>query len=168
MSTEDKKTEDKKIEQGKRYICFTLGIEEYAIPLLTVREVIAVPEITHVPFSPPYFLGIMNLRGQVISVIDLRQKLGIKPNENSETAVIICDIAPLSLGLVVDSINSVLSPQDDEVSEKPDMPNNKNTEYITRVYRKDKQMILMLDIRKTLTGEDQAAVRKAPGFAKAA
>ncbi len=168
MSQEEKKSDEKGTQQGKRYICFNLGTEEYAIPLLTVREVIAVPEITHVPFSPPYFLGIMNLRGQVISVIDLRQKLGIKPNENSETAVIICDLAPLSLGLVVDSINSVLSPKDDEVSEKPEMPNNKNTEYITNVYRKANQLILMLDIKKTLTGEDQAALKKGSGSSKAA
>ena len=61
---------------GDRYLSFNLGVEEYAVPLLAVREVIAMPEYTPVPYTPPYFLGIMNLRGQVISIMDLRQKLG--------------------------------------------------------------------------------------------
>ncbi len=74
-----------------RFLCFSLGNEHYAIPLLTVKEVIAPPETTPVPQTPAYFKGIMNLRGQVISVIDLRTKLGIKPLQSAENAVIICD-----------------------------------------------------------------------------
>ena len=82
---------------GERFLCFSLGAEEYAIPLLVVREVIAMPEYTPVPYTPPYFLGIMNLRGQVISVMDLRQKLGLKPRSDAETTVIICDLNGISL-----------------------------------------------------------------------
>ena len=73
----------------ERFLCFSLGVEEYAIPLLEVREVIAMPEYTPVPYTPPYFLGIMNLRGQVISVMDLRQKLGVTARGDAETTVII-------------------------------------------------------------------------------
>jgi purine-binding chemotaxis protein CheW len=87
---------------GNRYLSFSLGTEEYAIPLLAVKEVIAMPEFTSVPYTPSHFLGIMNLRGQVISVMDLRKKLGIKPGSTAETAVIICDLSPLCIGVVVD------------------------------------------------------------------
>jgi len=146
--------------RGTRYLSFSLGEEDYAVPLLSVKEVIAVPEITPIPFSPPHFLGIMNLRGQVISVIDLRQKLQIKTQKSSETAIIICDLSPLCLGVVVDSINSVLAPSPEEMSGRPDMQSQRNTDYITHVCRKDKKLILFLDVAKTLGVEDlQVAAR---------
>ncbi len=144
-----------------RYLSFRLGNEEYAVPLLAVKEVIAVPEITRVPATPPHFLGIMNLRGQVISVIDLRQKLGIKPQTTAETAVIICDLGQLSIGVVVDSINMVLAPTEADLSEKPEISSNRSTDYITHIYRKDKTMVLFLDIRKALNMEDHAAAAAA-------
>ncbi len=155
-------------DQAVRYLSFTLGAEEYAIPLLTVREVIAVPEVTPIPFTPPHFLGIMNLRGQVISIVDLRQKLGIKPQPVSETAVIICDLAPLCLGVVVDSINSVLLPRAEELSAKPDIQSSKATDYITQIYRKDKKLVLLLDIQKTLGTEDYQMLAKAQKSKQAA
>ena len=137
-----------------RYLSFSLGQEEYAIPLLSVKEVIAIPELTPIPSSPPYFLGIMNLRGQVISILDLRQKLGIKPQNLTETAVIICDLSPLTIGVVVDSINSVLSPKENEVAGKPEMQNNKNTEYITGVFKTEEKLVLLLDLAKALNVAD--------------
>ncbi len=143
-----------------RYLCFALGREEYAVPLLSVKEVIALPDITSVPQTPPYFLGIMNLRGQVISVIDLRAKLTIKPLNSAETAVIICDLKPNSVGVVVDSINSVINPSKDQISEKPEIQSQKNTDYIQAVYREKGRLILLLDISKTLSlGDHQVIAR---------
>ncbi len=142
-----------------RYLAFSLGKEEYAIPLLSVREVIAIPEITPVPQSPSHFLGIMNLRGQVISVIDLRTKFGIKPNSSEETSVVILDMGDHSLGVVVDSVNSVLSPTMDQISDPPEM-DNKNSEAITKVYRKENNLVLILDVYKTLSKEDKSALAR--------
>jgi purine-binding chemotaxis protein CheW len=144
----------------ERFLSFSLGTEEYAVPLLAVREVIALPEFTPVPYTPSYFLGIMNLRGQVISIMDLRQKLGVKPGADTETAVIICDLNGMSIGVVVDSVNTVLNPDAADVSEKPEIQSNRPTDYITGVYRKDKKLILFLDLSKSLSLEDHAAVRK--------
>lgn len=154
-------SDTKSADQGTRYLSFSLGAEEYAIPLLSVREVIGVPEITPVPFTQPHFLGIMNLRGQVISVIDLRQRLGIRPKGGSETAVIICEVAPLCLGVVVDSINSVLSPDPVHISAKPEIQSTRNTDYITAVYRKDQHLVILLDIFKCLSPDDQKALANA-------
>jgi purine-binding chemotaxis protein CheW len=149
-------------DQGKaragRYLCFSLGDEEYAVPLLSVKEVIAMPEFTPVPHSPSHFLGIMNLRGQVISVIDLRKKLGIKTDRATETGVIICDLAPICLGVVVDSINNVLSLTDDQISPKPVVESEKGSDYITGVTRKETKLILLLDIGKALDLADRAAM----------
>lgn len=146
---------------GERFLSFYLGKEEYGIPLLTVREVIAMPEITPIPFTPSHFLGIMNLRGQVISVIDLRTKFNIKPNQTSETAVIICDLGSISLGVVIDSVNAVLAPSADEISSKPEIQSSKSSDYITGVYRKGDKLILFLDLAKTLDVKDVSAIKQA-------
>jgi purine-binding chemotaxis protein CheW len=149
------------LNNGDRFLSFSLGSEQYAIPLLSVKEVIAMADLTAIPQTPPYFLGIMNLRGQVISVMDLRLKLGIKPVVGAETAIIICDLKSLVIGVVVDSINSVLAPKEGEVSDKPEVQSSKNTDYITGVYRFEKQLVLFLDIVKSLSVEDKLAVSKA-------
>lgn len=142
-----------------RYLAFSLGAEEYACPLLSVKEVIALPEFTPIPQTPPYFLGIMNLRGQVISVLDLRTKFGIKPTTSEETSVIIIDLENHSLGVVVDSVNSVLAPTAEELSPRPEIEGSKHADSITGVYRKEKSLVLIIDIYKTLSKEDKTAVK---------
>jgi purine-binding chemotaxis protein CheW len=159
--TETQGTRDAKAVAA-RYLSFSLGNEEYAIPLLSVREVIAMPEVTPIPYTPSYFLGIMNLRGQVISIMDLRSKLGIKAGAAAETSVIICDLNSLSIGVVVDSINCVLSPTEGEVSPKPELQSSKSSDFITGVYRKDKKLVLFLDVAKTLSVEDKTIAAQAP------
>lgn len=152
----------------QRYLSFSLGHEEYAVPLLAVREVIALPDITPVPYTPPHFLGIMNLRGQVISIIDLRLKFNIKVENTTETAVIICDVGTTSLGVVISSVNSVLALDPEEISAKPEIQSYKNTDYITGVTRRDKKLILLLDINKALSVEEHAAIKQATATKKAA
>jgi purine-binding chemotaxis protein CheW len=146
---------------NERYLRISLGQEEYAIPLLRVREVIAVPEVTPIPQTPNYFQGVINLRGQVITVVDMRTKLGIKPLDGPEKAVVICDLGAVSLGLVVDSINSVATPKAEELSERPDLRNQKAMEYITAVYRHERGMVLLVDITKLFNFDDQSVAAKA-------
>ncbi len=154
-------------DDGARYLCFLLGEESYAIPLLSVKEVIAPPEITPVPQTPAYFLGIMNLRGQIISVMDLRSKLGIKPAVSSETSIIICDLISSSIGIVVDSIDSVLSPNREALSTKPEIQSQRNTDYIEGVFRHGDQLVLLIDIVKTLSLGDHQAMSHASQAAQA-
>lgn len=145
-----------------KYICFGLGQEEFAIPLLTVKEVLAIPDITPVPQTPPHFLGIINLRGNVISIMDLRAKFGIKFSTTDETTVIILDFGDYQLGVVVDRVDSVLSLNPDQISNKPHIESSKSTDYISGVYRQDQKLILILDIAKALSVEDRnIATRKA-------
>lgn len=145
-----------------RYLCFNLGKEEYAIPLLAVKEVIAIPDITPVPRTPKDFLGIINFRGQVISVIDLRSRLFIQPVESSENAIIICDLKPNSIGVVVDSINQVITPSANSISEKPDIQGQTNTDYISGIYREKDQFVVLLDISRALNRGDQSQAASAP------
>lgn len=159
---------EEKSGELKRFLEFSLGTEAYAVPLLSVKEVIAYPDITRIPYTPPYFLGIMNLRGQVISVIDLRLKFGIKADQNTETAVIICDLAPLCIGIVVNSVNSVLPLRESEISERPDIQSSKSSDYIIGVTRQDKKLVLLLDMAKAIDVEDQSTAKKAQSSRQAA
>jgi purine-binding chemotaxis protein CheW len=145
---------------NSRYLCFTLGKEDFAIPLLSIKEVIGFPELTPVPQCPPYFLGIMNLRGQVISVVDLRQKLGIKTTKTEETSVIILDVGNNYLGVVVDQVNSVQLLTSEQVSEKPSVDGSKAHEYITGVFRSENKLILVLDLVRALSVDDRSAISK--------
>lgn len=146
--------------EASRFLIFSLCGEQYAVPLLNVKEVIALTDITPVPYSPPHFKGIMNLRGQVISVIDLRLKLRMaKADTSAETAIIILDLSPLSLGIIVDSVESVLAVDQKEIQPPPDVGSGSNTNYIRGVTRKDKKLILLLDIERTLSVEDLRAMK---------
>jgi purine-binding chemotaxis protein CheW len=148
------------MSNNSRYLCFNLGKEEFAIPLLSIKEVIGLPETTPIPQAPTHFLGIMNLRGQVISVMDLRQKLGIKTTNTDETSVIILDLGSYNLGVVVDCVNSVQMLTAQDITEKPVVENSKTYEHITGVFRKNERLILLLDILKALSVEDKTAATK--------
>ncbi len=142
-----------------RFIEFSLGKEDYAIPLLMVREVISVPDTTPIPKSPPHFLGIMNLRGQVISIVDLRKKMKVEGNkQDKEEAVIIVDVGGMNIGVVVDSINKVLAFSSDEICEMPEVENQLNTQFINGVYKKENSLTVLLDIAKVLDIKDMEAI----------
>ncbi len=141
-----------------RFIEFSLGSEDSAIPLLMVREVITLPDTTPIPKAPSHFLGIMNLRGQVISIVDLRKKLKIEARQNKEEVVIIVDIGGMNIGVVVDSINKVLAFSSEDVSEMPEVESQTNTQYIFGVYRKETSLTILLDIAKVLDLKDIEAI----------
>lgn len=105
----------------KRFLEFHLGEESYAVELLKVKEVITPPETTPIPKTPSYVCGLMNLRGLVLTVIDLRKKLGIIPGKDtSQNGVIIFDLGERLVGVMVDSIQKVLTVQDSEIKPLPD------------------------------------------------
>jgi purine-binding chemotaxis protein CheW len=144
------KTQRNDATQTQRYLTFSLRNEEYAVPLLAVKEVIAMPEVTPVPHTPPHFLGIMNLRGQVVSVVDLRLKFGMKAvaEKQQETGVIIFDFGDFTVGGVVCSINSVLTFSGAEIQPKPEVISHVKTDYITGVAKKGEKLIVILDVVK--------------------
>ena len=146
----------------EKYLEFSLGSENYAIPLLRVKEVIPVPQTTVVPNSPNYFKGIMNLRGLIISIIDLRSKLGItsKKNEHVEEAVIIVDVDGFNIGLIVDSINHVLSFSMDKVAEIPEVKSQINAHYIMGVYRSENKLTVLLDLKGILSFAELSKMTK--------
>lgn len=150
----EKKVSGNNNTNSNRYICFNLGNQEYGVPLLSIKEVLGLPEVTPIPQCPNYFLGIMNLRGKVISVMDLRTKIGLKTQNNSETSVMILDLGEQLLGVVVDKVNAVITINMKDITEAPKMEETKATDYIQNVYRHNEQLILLISIAKALSIED--------------
>jgi purine-binding chemotaxis protein CheW len=161
MSQEESKKSDRarQAETSERYLAFLLGKEQYAIPLLQVKEVIEMTEPTPLPESPAHFKGIINLRGQVISVLDLRAKLHLPKIENGpKTAIIILDIDPsVCIGVIVDRINSVLAFHSEDVSSAPDTMSGKD-KYVTGVARRENRLTLILDIKTAINLSEIATV----------
>ena len=144
----------REVDSNQRYLAFSLRAEQYAIPLLQVKEVIGMTDPTPIPQVPSYFKGIINLRGQVISVIDLRTKLQLSTStDGSETSIIILDLESLCLGVIVDSINCVLALEPNDISAPPDGTDAKD-QFLTGVARKDNRLTLLLDIKATLNIQD--------------
>ena len=161
-SPENEGTALKRPEAAQRFLVFSLGQERYAVPLLKVNEVIAPTDITPVPHTPVHFKGIMNLRGQVISIVDLRLKFRLaKADTGPETAIVILDLAPLSLGVVVDSVDSVIAVDSVDIRPTPDIECQIGTDFLTGVTRRDSHLILILDIEKSLNISDLKAIKHA-------
>ncbi len=143
-----------------RYLCFNLGKEEFALPLLSVKEVIGVPDLTPIPQMPAHFMGMMNLRGNVITVLDLRNKMGIKPQPSEEQAVIILEFGGLSLGCVVDNVNSVIALSREQILPRPHMENTKTSQSVLGVIQRDEKLILLLDVSKALSVDEKTFIQQ--------
>ena len=159
MATESGPTQGASSGEVSRFLSFRLDRDDYAIPLLRVKEVIALPELTPVPQTPPHFLGIMNLRGQIISVVDLRLKLNLLAENNEDTCVVICDLAPYVLGVVVSSVTNVLALTPDEIGPRPEV-HGTSTEYVLGVAKLENSLVLILDLAAALGGEDQLTIQR--------
>ncbi len=141
----------RKSTEKDRYLVFSLCEEQYAIPLLKVKEVIGMPTITPVPHAPPHFKGVMNLRGQIISVIDLRVKFRMsRADFTPETAIIVLDFASVVLGVIVDSVASVLAALESELAEVPAIESHLPPGCITGVYRKSERLTFLIDIERAV------------------
>jgi purine-binding chemotaxis protein CheW len=166
---EDSSSRFDKKNGAERHLIFSLGTEEYAVPILKVKEVIEIPDITPIPHTPRHYMGIMNLRGLVISIIDLRLKVkGIAQEIGKKNAVIILDFGSFCFGVAVSSVNRVIPIEHDEVKERPPMESMESLEYIQGVVYRDKRLILILDVSKALNIDDMQAIKHPPSNIKIA
>lgn len=143
--------------EQNRYLCFNVGKDEFAVPLSLIKEVIMVPRITPVPKSEKYFLGFINLRGKVISIIDLRLKLGFSGEIKKDTPALVIEVNHNLYAVVCDTVNQVCSPSSEEITDKPEAgSHNAHSEYITKVFRKKDSLTLIVDLQKALDISDAA------------
>lgn len=140
--------------EGK-YLTFVLGDEEYGLEILKVREIIGHMEITTVPQTPEFIKGVINLRGKVIPVINLRLKFGmpeIEPTE--ETCIIVVDISGTLMGILVDTVSEVLDIAIGDIEPPPAFSDDIATEFILGIGKIKGKVKILLDINKVLSPEE--------------
>ena len=143
--------------QKTKHLIFELASEQYGIPLSSVKEVIAMVEITSVPHVAPFFKGLINLRGRIISVVDLRIKLGLTAGEyeNEKTSIVITDVNDLTIGNIVDDVSEVLGLDESDIERDLDISSTVRREYILGVAKpQDSPLILMLDVKQLLSASE--------------
>jgi purine-binding chemotaxis protein CheW len=143
--------------RGGKYLTFALGNEEYGLEILKVREIIGYMDITAVPRTPAYVKGVINLRGQVISVIDLRAKFSMpEAPKTEETCIIVVDIQQpngrrLNSGIVVDRVSEVLNISGDKIEEPPAFDSSVQVDFILGMGKIGDSVKILLDIDKVLS-----------------
>lgn len=146
------KKDEKTTVSTMRFLQFNLGGESYAVELLKVKEVITPPDMTPIPKAPAYVCGLMNLRGLVLTVIDLRKKLGIAPDkDSSQNGVIIFDLGERLVGVMVDSIQKVMTIPSDHVKPVPDSEGQLSAHFLG-IIQQDEKLTMWLDPRALLDG----------------
>ncbi|MCP4546225.1 MAG: purine-binding chemotaxis protein CheW [bacterium] len=147
---------------GGKFLTFFLDDEEYALEILKVHEIIGMMPITPVPRTPDFVLGVINLRGKVIPVINLRTKFEMDNVEwTDETCIIVVQIDGTQMGAVVDKVSEVLDIADQDVDDTPAFGGDVNTEYILGIGKSGDKVKLMLDIDKVLATEELADLHSA-------
>jgi purine-binding chemotaxis protein CheW len=149
-------------KEGK-YLTFALAHEEYGLEILKVREIIGYIDVTAVPQTPRYVKGVINLRGQVIPVVDLRTKFGMAAAEvTDETCIIVVEIAhaerTFNTGIVVDRVQEVLDIGGEDIEEAPQFGVSVNTDFILGMGKVNEAVKILLDIDRVLSHEEWNAV----------
>jgi purine-binding chemotaxis protein CheW len=140
--------------QHGRYLTFSLGKEIYGIEIRLVKEIICIQPITQVPEVPSYVKGIINLRGKIIPVIDVRLKFGKESaGYNDRTCIIVIETGELSIGMIVDNVSEVLSIADNDIVEPPDLAGFRNR-YIKGIGKSDNSVKLLLDCEKLINNNE--------------
>ena len=134
-----------------RYLTFQVGKEMYGIQIRYVIEIVGLQPVTVMPEMPEYIKGVINLRGKIISIMDIRLRFSLPSKEyDDRTCIIVIDMNGVSVGLVIDSVSDVLTIGDNEIMKKPEMSTKVECDYISSLGKKDDQVILLIDCEKLL------------------
>jgi purine-binding chemotaxis protein CheW len=147
------------LDKKGKYLTFALANEEYGLEILKVREIIGYMAITAVPQTPPYVKGVINLRGQVIPVVDLRAKFGMETTETTEqTCIIVVEMTQgsrtFSTGIVVDNVEEVLDIAGEAIEEAPQFGSDIDTNFILGMGKIGNTVKILLDIDRVLGGHE--------------
>ncbi|WP_027722662.1 chemotaxis protein CheW [Maridesulfovibrio zosterae] len=153
------------MEEGKKItldaeliqlVTFSIGEEEFGVDILKVQEIIRTMEITKVPRAPIFVEGVINLRGKVIPIIDLRSKFGLQTIEHDQnTRIIVIEINDMIVGFVVDSVSEVLRIPASTVEPPPAVVSGLESEYISGVGKLEDRLLILLDLNRLLSSDEQ-------------
>jgi purine-binding chemotaxis protein CheW len=144
---------------SRELLTFTLGNEEYGIDILKVQEIRGYDAVTTIANSPEFIKGVINLRGIIVPIVDMRIKFSLgNVTYNNLTVVIILNIANRVVGIVVDGVSDVIALTPDQLKPAPEFSGTMDTQYITGLGTVDERMIIVVDIEKLMTSRDMDLV----------
>jgi len=155
-----------RLDREGKYLTFTLAEEEYGIGILKIKEIIGMMPITPVPQTPEFVKGVINLRGKVIPVVDLRLRFGMEEIEYTDrTCIIVVEISgdagTVQTGIVVDSVSEVMNIKSDDIEDSPSFGVKLDTSYILGMAKMEGGVKILLDIDKVMSAEEIAELKKA-------
>ena len=154
------------ITRTRQYLTFTLGVEHFALDVANVREILEFTSVTKVPQTPEFMRGVINLRGSVVPVMDMRLKFGMSITEKSvDTCVIVVEVSlegeTTVLGALVDSVQEVFELEPEQIEPAPRIGTKLRTEFIRGMGKRDDQFIIILDIDKVFSSDELAILNQA-------
>jgi purine-binding chemotaxis protein CheW len=153
------------LQLAGKYLTFRLAEEEYGLEILKVQEIIQMQAVTKVPRTPDYVRGVINLRGRVIPVIDLRKKFGLAAVTDTEkTCIIVVQIAhgdgKVTMGIIIDEVKEVLDIKAEHIEETPSFGSSINTEFILGMGKIGQSVKILLDIDKVMSARELSEIKK--------
>ena len=140
-------------------VCFRIGKETFGVDIFAVREIVRVQEITKVPGAPEFVLGVINLRGRVISVVDLGLQLGLDRTEiTSSSRILVIQLDGISVGFLVDEATSVIKVSEDAIDSRPEMIGGVKADFLEGVAKLEGRLAILLNLRRVFTEGQEAAV----------
>jgi purine-binding chemotaxis protein CheW len=147
---------------GNEYLAFKLGDEEYGIDILKVQEIRGYENVTRIANAPEFIKGVINLRGIIVPIVDMRIKFNLgEPSYDQFTVVIILSIAGRVMGMVVDSVSDVTTLQPDQIRPAPQMGCALNTDYLVGLGTVEERMLILLDIERLMSSAEMGLLQQA-------
>lgn len=155
MDRGQEKTDRSGTNIASEYLTFSLGNEEYGIDILKVQEIRGYDTVTHIANAPEFIKGVINLRGVIVPIIDMRIKFKVGvPTYNEFTVVIIMNVLGRIIGMVVDGVSDVVALSPEQIKPTPEMGAAMDTDYITGLGTINDQMLILVDIEKLMSSEE--------------
>ena len=146
---------------GKEYLAFTLGQEEYGIDILRVQEIRGYEPVTRIANAPDFIKGVVNLRGIIVPIVDMRVKLNLgTPTYDQFTVVIILSIAGRVVGMVVDSVSDVMTLTPEQVKPAPEMGTSFDSDYLIGLGTLNERMLILVDIDKLMSSPEMGLIER--------
>jgi purine-binding chemotaxis protein CheW len=147
---------------GNEFLTFTLGKEEYGIDILKVQEIRGYDAVTAIANTPDFIKGVINLRGIIVPIVDMRIKFHLGKVEYDQfTVVIILNVANRVVGMVVDGVSDVITLNPDQIKAAPEFGSAIDTQYVMGLGTVDERMLILVDIERLMTSQDMELMEKA-------
>ncbi len=160
LATSDDK-QDKLKDEILQLVTFSVGNEEFGVEILKVQEINKMMPVTKIPNAPSFVEGVINLRGKVIPIINLRTKLKLPPKEvDKDTRIVVMEVVGRTVGFIVDSVSEVLRIPRSITEPPPPMVGAVSSEYIIAVGKLEDKLLILLDVEKILSSEERSALQK--------